>query len=184
MSEQKSGSGSGSSSTGGSSNQPKHEEQTPGERINEALEVTGKRLSEEVNQAGERVRQFVEDKNLNEQLEVAGNQVVDRVRSLVEEGNVRRLILRNPDGRVLLEIPLTAGVAVGGAVLWLNPLLAGLGAIAALVAKINIEIVREEPAATKKELKDKAEDVKNRLGGGGTGGSSGGTGSGGSRSGS
>ena len=139
------------------------QDQDTGQRISDALETTGKRLQEEMTAAGDRVKQFVEDKNLNEQIEVAGGQVVDRVRGLVEEGNVRRLILRNPEGRVLLEIPLTAGVAVGGALLWLNPLLAGLGAIAALIARVTIEIVREEPAATIKDVKEAAEKTKNNL---------------------
>lgn len=141
-------------------------EHDAGQRINDALETTGKRISEEVNAAGDRIKHLVEEKNLNEQLEVAGNQVVDRVKGLLEEGNVRRLILRNTEGRVLLEIPLTAGVAVGGAVLWMNPLLAGLGAIAALIARVNIEIVREEPDATINDAKNTVEDVTKRLGGG------------------
>lgn len=142
-------------------------EESTGQRINEALETTGKRLSEELNTAGEKVRQFAEERHINEQLEVAGNQVVDRVRQLIEEGNVRRLILRNTEGRVLLEIPLTAGVAVGGAVFWLNPLLAGLGAIAALLARVSIEIVREEPDAIIQDTKEKAKEIKNDLTGNG-----------------
>lgn len=141
------------------------QEQPTGERLNQALQQTGQRLSEELNVAGDRVRQFVEEKRVNEQLEVAGNQVVERVKGLIEEGNVRRLILRNTEGRVLLEIPLTAGVAVGGAVLWMNPLLAGLGAIAALIARVNIEIVREEPDATAKDIKDAAENLKKKVSG-------------------
>lgn len=144
-------------------NQTPNQEESTGQRINDALETTGKRLSEEINTAGEKVKQFAEERHINEQLEVAGNQVVDRVRQLIDEGNVRRLILRNPEGRVLLEIPLTAGVAVGGAVFWLNPLLAGLGAIAALLARVSIEIVREEPDATVQDVKEKAKDVKEDL---------------------
>jgi len=157
-------------------NDPQNQ-QDAGQRINEALETTGKRLQEEVNRAGEQIRTFMEEKHVNEQLEVAGNQVVDRVKALVEEGNVRRLILRNQEGRTLLEIPLTAGVAVGGAILWMNPLLAGLGAIAALLTRVNIEIVREEPQATMHDVKQAAEDVSRNLTGGGPsgGGTSGGT---------
>jgi hypothetical protein len=143
--------------------QTTNQDESTGQRINEALESTGKRLSEEINTAGEKVKQFAEERHINEQLEVAGNQVVDRVRQLIDEGNVRRLILRNPEGRVLLEIPLTAGVAVGGAVFWLNPLLAGLGAIAALLARVSIEIVREEPDAIIQDVKEKAKDVKEDL---------------------
>jgi len=152
--------------TSSSSNQPEQHQEDTGQRINEVLEQTGQRISQGVSEAGERVRQFAEEKHINEQLEVAGSQLVERVRQLIEEGNVRRLILRNQEGRVLLEIPLTAGVAVGGAVFWLNPLLAGLGAIAALLARVSIEIVREEPEATVHDIEKTAEDVKNRLTGG------------------
>lgn len=161
--------------------QTPNQEESTGQRINDALETTGKRLSEELSTAGEKVKQFAEERNINEQLEVAGNQVVDRVRQLIDEGNVRRLILRNTEGRILLEIPLTAGVAVGGAVFWLNPLLAGLGAIAALLARVSIEIVREEPDATVQDVKNKAKEAANKLSGGSGSGS---TGSGGSGSGS
>lgn len=133
------------------------------EKVTEGLKHTGERVSEELNAAGEKVKNFVEEKRLNEQFEVAGGQVVERVRDLIEEGNVRRLILRNSDGRTLLEIPLTAGVAVGGAVLWLNPIMAGLGAIAALVARVTIEIVREEPDATVNDIKRKVDNAKDKI---------------------
>lgn len=160
---------------------PQSHEQEPGERLNQALQQTGQRLSEELNVAGDRVRQFVEEKRVNEQLEVAGGEVVERVKGLIEEGNVRRLILRTQEGRTILEIPLTAGVAIGGIALWMNPLLAGLGAIAALVARVNIEIVRDEPEATMHDVKDTAkqigQEVKKTLGGPSGTGSSGGTGS-------
>ena len=60
---------------------------------------------------------------------VTGNELVDRIKTLVAEGNVRRLIIRKPDGQSLLEIPLTAGVAVGGVVTIMAPVLAALGAL-------------------------------------------------------
>lgn len=81
-----------------------------------------------------------------EEVEMAGSELVDRVKELVAEGNVRRLIIRNKDGARLLEVPLTAGVVVGGMVTWWNPVLAALGALAALVAEVKVEIVREEEA--------------------------------------
>ena len=80
-----------------------------------------------------------------EELELAGNELVDRVKELVQEGNVRRLIIRNQEGKALLEIPLTAGVAVGGVITLFNPLLAALGAFAAFLARVRVEVVREEP---------------------------------------
>lgn len=79
-----------------------------------------------------------------EQIEVAGGELVDRVRELIEEGNVRRIIIHKPDGDVLLEVPLTAGVAVGSVVTLLAPVLAALGAMAALVSQMRVEIVRTE----------------------------------------
>jgi len=75
---------------------------------------------------------------------VTGNELVDRIKKLVADGNVRRLIIRKPDGESLLEIPLTAGVAVGGTVTILAPVLAAIGALAALLAEFKVEIVRTD----------------------------------------
>lgn len=82
-------------------------------------------------------------KTFTEEIEVAGNQAVERVKQLVAEGNVRRLIIRNPEDDVLLEMPLTVGALAGGAIALAAPWLAALGAFAALVARVKIEIVRE-----------------------------------------
>ena len=79
-----------------------------------------------------------------EEMEVAGHELVDRVKSLVAEGNVRRLIIRNANGEVLIEVPLTPAVVVGGVATIINPVLAALGALAALIARLKIEIVRVE----------------------------------------
>jgi Domain of unknown function (DUF4342) len=84
-----------------------------------------------------------EKKTLTEELEVAGNQAVERVKELVSEGNVRRLIIKNTDDNVLIEMPLTVGAVAGGAIVLAAPWLAALGAFAALVARVKIEIVRE-----------------------------------------
>ena len=77
-----------------------------------------------------------------EEIEVAGGQLVERVKELVAEGNVRRLILRTHDDKLIMEIPLTAGAVVGGVVTLFAPLLAALGALAALVARVKVQIVR------------------------------------------
>ena len=98
-----------------------------------------------------------------EQFEIAGSQLVDRVKELIEEGNVRRLIIRNPEGRILLEIPLTVGAVAGGALLFWFPVIAAVGALAALVARVTVEIVREEPDATVQDVKETARDVKNKV---------------------
>lgn len=82
--------------------------------------------------------------NITERVTVAGTELVDYVKGLVGQGNVRRLIIRKPDGDVLLEVPLTAGIAVSGALALMAPVLAALGAMAALVAKVEVDIVRND----------------------------------------
>ena len=74
-----------------------------------------------------------------EQYKVAGDRVVEKVKEIIREGNVRRITIRNEEGRTLIEIPLTIGVV--GAVL--APVWAAIGAIAALVANCSIEVERE-----------------------------------------
>ena len=79
---------------------------------------------------------------VSEQATIAGNQLVEYVKNAIAAGNVRRLIIRKPNEEVLLEIPLTAGVAVGGVLTAMAPVLAALGAMAALLTKVKVEIVR------------------------------------------
>ena len=96
-------------------------------------------------QPGQLDRASGEDEHTwTEQIEIAGSELVDRTKELIAEGNVRRLIIRTPDDEKLLEVPLTAGVAVGGVVTLLAPVLAALGAMAALLTRVRVEIVRTE----------------------------------------
>ena len=83
-----------------------------------------------------------EERTWTEEIEVFGNELVEQVKRLVAEGNVRRLIVRTPDGHVLIELPLTTGMAVGGVVTLMAPVLAAIGALAALLAHAKIEVVR------------------------------------------
>jgi len=80
----------------------------------------------------------------SEEIAVAGGELVDRVKKLVAEGNVRRLIIRKPDGESLLEIPLNAGVVVGGALTVMAPVLAAIGALAALLTEFKLEVIRTD----------------------------------------
>ena len=81
-----------------------------------------------------------------EEFKVKGEELVEKVRGLIHEGNVRRLIIKDGDGKVYLEIPVTIGV-IGALV---APMLAAVGAIAAMVADLKIEVVRDpEPPAKK-----------------------------------
>ncbi len=81
--------------------------------------------------------------NFYEEFKVRGQDLVEKIKSLVHEGNVRRIILKDEKGHTFLEIPLTiAAVGVVAA-----PLLAGLGAIAALVSNFTLVVERspDEP---------------------------------------
>ncbi len=91
-------------------------------------------------------KQDKQQKLVTEEVTLAGNQLVDYVKNVVKAGNVRRLIIHKPSGEVLMEVPLTAGLAVGGALTAMAPILAAIGAMAALLAKVKVEIVRvDEP---------------------------------------
>lgn len=81
-------------------------------------------------------------RTISERIEVEANELVERVKGLVQESNVRRLVLRDGNGNVLLEVPLTAALIAGGALGIFKPLFAGLAAIAGLVTRIQIEVVR------------------------------------------
>lgn len=89
-------------------------------------------------QSGQRGRTWTEH------AEIAASELVDRVKELIQEGNVRRLIIKSPNDNVLFEVPLTAGVAVGAAAIILSPVLVVLGAFAALLVKVKVEIVRSD----------------------------------------
>jgi hypothetical protein len=78
-------------------------------------------------------------KSWQEELSATGDELMDRVKSLVNEGNVRRIIIKQDD-RTLVELPLTIGV-VG---VLLAPQLAAIGAIAALVTRCTIAVERED----------------------------------------
>jgi uncharacterized membrane protein YvbJ len=75
---------------------------------------------------------------VSETFTVSGDDLVERVRELVHEGNVTRIIVRSEGGKTLLDIPVTAGAV--GVVLF--PWMAALGAIAALATRCTITVER------------------------------------------
>lgn len=77
-----------------------------------------------------------------DEIEVAVDGLTDRVKELVKEGNVRRLIIRKDNDDILLEIPLTAGVAVGSALTIMWPLLTALVAVTGLLGRVKIQVIR------------------------------------------
>ncbi len=85
-------------------------------------------------------------KTFTEEVEVAGHQLMDEVSRLISEGNVRKLRVRSKNDDVVFEVPLTAGAVVGGVVVLAAPALAVLGALAGLLARVKIEVVRNVKA--------------------------------------
>jgi hypothetical protein len=88
------------------------------------------------NTNGQRIPDF---KTYTEELQVMGEQLLSKVKELLHEGNVRRIIIKQ-EGQTIAEFPLTFGV-VGVLV---APMLAAIGALGALIAQCSIEVVRSE----------------------------------------
>lgn len=79
---------------------------------------------------------MTDEKVKYEEFRVDGEQLVSKIKEIIHEGNVRRIIIKNEKDEVLIELPLTIGV-VGALLL---PVWAAVGAIAALAAKLTIVV--------------------------------------------
>src|SRR5688572_22913966 len=103
-------------------------------RAEEAAEQIKDKAQGAYDQAREQAEQARETgRRYWEEIEVEGRQLIDRVKELIQEGNVRRLIIKDEEGKYLLEIPLTVGVVAGSILALAAPVMAALGALAALV---------------------------------------------------
>jgi len=78
-----------------------------------------------------------------EKFTVSGSQLVDKVKQLIHEGNIRRVRVLH-EGRTVLEIPLTIGAPAAAIGIMAAPVLAALGAFAALVTECTIEVEKVE----------------------------------------
>ena len=74
-----------------------------------------------------------------DQFKIYGHELISKVKELIKEGNVRRIIIKNEKGKEMMEIPVT--IAVVGAVF--APVLAAVGALAALMTKCTLEVERK-----------------------------------------
>jgi hypothetical protein len=77
----------------------------------------------------------------SEEFSTGGRQLITLVERLVAKGNVRRLVVIKPNGRVLLETSLTTGVAVAGVFTVLAPVLTALGAMTALLTQVRVRVI-------------------------------------------
>ncbi|HEX9926008.1 MAG TPA: DUF4342 domain-containing protein [Anaerolineae bacterium] len=83
-----------------------------------------------------------------EEFEISGDQVVAKIKELLHEGNVRRLMVQTGEGKTLFELPLSLGLAGVAAGVILAPVLTALGAAVAIMAKLKIRIERGEEASS------------------------------------
>jgi len=83
---------------------------------------------------------MTEENIKKEEFRVSGEDVVKKLKKLVKEGNIRRIIIKNEKGKTLIEVPLTIGV-VGAALL---PIWAAIGAVVALVTNCTIVVEKRE----------------------------------------
>jgi len=95
-----------------------------------------------------------EEKVHTEEFRIDGDQLVGKVKELVRQGNIRRVVIKNNRGHPLVDIPLTWGVV--GSIF--APQLAALGAIAALVGKATIVV--ERVVTPEEEVVKEVTDVK------------------------
>lgn len=82
-----------------------------------------------------------QERTWTEEIEVSGKKLKDEVKSLAADASVRRVRIKEPDGVIAVDIPLTIGVDAGGPIFLAAPI---LGAVAGFFAKVNVEIVHEE----------------------------------------
>ncbi|MCE9645145.1 MAG: DUF4342 domain-containing protein [Chloroflexi bacterium] len=75
-----------------------------------------------------------------EEFKVEGEKLLAKIKELIHEGNIRRIIIKEKDGKVLMEIPMTFGV-MG---VLIAPQLAAIGAIAALLTEATIVVEKKE----------------------------------------
>jgi hypothetical protein len=81
-----------------------------------------------------------EEKFRTEEFRVNGEELIAKIKNLVKEGNIRRITIKNKEGKTVFEIPLTFGVV--GALI--APQLAAIGAIAALVTEATVVVEKVE----------------------------------------
>ena len=84
----------------------------------------------------------------SESFNIHGEDLLKKIKQLVEEGNIRRITIKDKNGKELMNFPLTVGVV--GALL--APVLAAVGAVAALVTECTVTVEREETGKTEKPM--------------------------------
>lgn len=81
-----------------------------------------------------------QSKSTYEEFKVSGQQLMEKIQELIHEGNIRRVVIKNKEGNTIMELPVTLG-AIGAV---FAPILAAVGALAALAAEFTIVVEKTE----------------------------------------
>lgn len=87
---------------------------------------------------------------MGKEFKVSGNELLDKIEELIKEGNIRRIIIKDAEGKPYIEIPLTIGVI--GVIA--APVVAAIGALAGVVARFTIEIVKMDDGKVDAEFEE------------------------------
>lgn len=88
------------------------------------------------------------------EFKVKSKELLKKIEDLINEGNIRRIIIKDSEGKVFIEVPLTIGVIGTIAA----PVMAAIGALAGLVSSFSIEVIRKDDSITEEQSKD--ENIK------------------------
>ncbi|MBU2632826.1 DUF4342 domain-containing protein [Patescibacteria group bacterium] len=99
---------------------------------------TTKKVKRTASKATRKAKETIKNISENETFKVEGEKVLGKVKELIKEGNVRRIIIKDKKGKEIIQVPLTFGL-LGAA---LAPMLAAVGAVAALVTECTITVER------------------------------------------
>lgn len=88
------------------------------------------------------------EKKFTQKLEVAGSELVERVKELAKDADAKRVVIRDQEGKELLAFPLSWGVAGGAVAVFAAPILAAVAAVGALAADVTLEVERSGPGET------------------------------------
>ncbi|MDF0599888.1 DUF4342 domain-containing protein [Psychromarinibacter sp. C21-152] len=88
-------------------------------------------------------RKDTEDRTWTEEIEVSSDRLMDKIKELANEASVRRVRIKEPDGDIAVDLPLTVGALAGGALVLAAPMLALIGALVAFFTKVKLEVVRD-----------------------------------------
>lgn len=104
------------------------------------------------------VEVHTQEKIAVEEFKITGDVLVAKIKELLHQGNIRRIIIKNEEGHILLEIPMTVGVIGGVLSAALFPVVAALGVIGAMVAHLTVVIERQESSPASDDDQDESSE--------------------------